>query len=90
MSFFWTLKIETNWIFTFFKLHDHSAALTESIASSTVSKTKKQASNASSTRVKKTSHEDPVQITSVNEYQENEHSSDMVSIEQASLSLKNT
>ena len=50
----------------FFKLHEESSALTESIASSTVSQKEKTASTTSSTNFKKTSHETSGQIASVN------------------------
>ena len=50
----------------FFKLHEESSALTESIASSTVSQKEKTASTTSSTNFKKTSHETSGQIAPVN------------------------
>ena len=72
----------------FFKCREHIAEFTASIASSTVAQTNKKSSSTSSTSVKNTSHEASGQIVSVNEPQENEHSSYVVSIEQAYLSLK--
>ena len=69
-------------------LQQHSAALTASIYPSTVAKRKKQSSTKSSTSVKNMSHEASGQIASVNELQENEHSFDVVSIEQAPFLFK--
>ena len=51
-------------------------------------KNKAKASTKSSTSFKNTSHEASGKTTSVNETQENEHYSDVVSIEQASLLFK--
>ena len=69
----------------FFKCQEHSAAFTASIASINVAKTKNKASTTYSISVKNTSHEESGQSASVNEPQGNDHSSDVVSIEQASL-----
>ena len=81
-------KLKTVDYIAFLVLQQHSAALTASIYPSTVAKRKKQSSTKSSTSVKNMSHEASGQIASVNELQENEHSFDVVSIEQAPFLFK--
>ena len=70
----------------FFKRKDHSDELTASIDSSTVAKTKNKYSTTTYTSVKKTSHEVSGKITAVNEPQENESYSYLMSINKSSLS----
>ena len=80
MSFCWKLKpIE---YVALFNLKENSATLTSSIASSTLSKTHNKYYNASSISVKNTSHEVSGKIAAVNETQENQPSSDVMSIDQ--------
>ena len=80
-NIFWTLIIETNWIFLFFKLQEHIDALSRGIAfSSAAKKREKKEYTTSSTSVKNTSHEASVQIASVNKPQENEQLYDVVYI----------
>ena len=74
--------------FAFFNHQYHITALTPGIASSTVSKIKKISSTASATSVRDTSHQESSQITSLKQPKENEHYFDVMSIEQASLSLQ--
>ena len=70
------------------KLQENIDALTESINSITIPKLKRKYSTTSSASVKNMSHEELGQIKSVIEPQENEYYSDVVSMEQASLSFK--
>ena len=65
-----------------FKLKENSATLIASIVSSTLSKTTNKYSNASSTSVKNTYHEVSGKIAAVNEPQENQPFSDVMSIDQ--------
>ena len=66
---------------TFFKHHGHSVALTASIASSNVTKTKNKDSTASPTSVKNTYNEASGKIAALNEPHENEHYIDVMSID---------
>ena len=68
---------------TLFKRKLHSAARTSSIGFSTVAKTPNKTYTSSSTSVKNTSDKVSGQITAVNEPQENESNSDVMSIDQA-------
>ena len=65
----------------FFKRQVHNAALTESIYYITIVKTNKKYSTAYYTSVKNKYHEVSGKITAVNETQENEHYSDVMSID---------
>ena len=71
-----------------FKFQEKSADLESRIDYSNAAQTNKTTSTISSTSVKETPPEASVQIASVNEPQEIEHSSDVMSIEQIYFSLK--
>ena len=73
-----------------FKFQEKSADLESRIDYSNAAQTNKTTSTISSTSVKETSPEASVQIASVNEPQEDEYYSDVVSMEQAYLSFRNT
>ena len=73
---------------TFFKRQYLSTLIAESIASTKVLKKIKKSSNKYSTSVKNTFNKVSVQIISVNEPQENEHSSNVMPIDQAYFSFK--
>ena len=88
MSFCWTLRIETNWLFCIIKDQISQWCTYSKYILHHCYKKKEKASTKSSTSVKNTSHEASGKTTSVNETQENEHYSDVVSIEQASLLFK--
>ena len=72
----------------FFKHRDRSAALTEIISYNIVAKSHNKCSNISSTSVNNTYNEASGKIAAVNEPQENEHSSNVMSSDQAYLSFK--
>ena len=82
------LKLKPADYVEFSKRQEHSAELTVIIASSNISKKKNKASMSSSTSLKNTSHEVSGQIIAVNKPQENEHSSDVMSIDQSFLLSK--
>ena len=70
-----------------FNHREQSDAIIASIGSSNVSKTKNKYSTASSNSVKNISHEVSSKISAVNESQENEPNSDVMSINQESSSF---
>ena len=86
--FFGHSKLKPIGFFVYLKLEYNSDVLTSSIAYSTAVKTKNKAYTEYSTSVKNTPHEVSGKIAAVNEAQENEPSSDVMSVDQAYLSLK--